>query len=607
MSAKLEVCLPKLSRRRLQRVVITGCVLLIIIYFIVLPGVSHDDTVSVSEQQQADNVEPSNKIYRASESNVFDQTNTTNGMQETHVENAELKYMTLKDRTINYVDYAERDLHSGYIPTTVHYMWCGFNCIQFRDYMSMVSVLNQLRPDQVVIHYQNYPLTDETFYNQWLDDLIHQYPFLLLEPMSDSQAEYCSEMPERKIQIIMETLTAYGGFYINHNTWMLNYNHEHRLLDFEYAIESGTTNGFISLRKGLYQNGDTIKYLITKPSLKYQISSCGHVNHLFLSDHKPVCVVLSDMKYEDDFYPKDIWELDDAFGRAARELFYGTSKILKPQPSYETMVPNIGHMIWLGGGEIDFLFYLSVLSVLYVLEVDTLYIHGNLEPVGKYWQQVKRKARVQYIERSLPIKVYQGEIDNQFYSLMSDVIRADIMVHYGGIYTDTDAIWVKTLSNEERGYEAVASFDWVDWAYPFPDEVNMGISYGKRGAPFWQLFQDSMRTLHNEIPGFTGVHMPYKLLEKHPDLLRIDPHLSVICYEQRCHPTWVKDYHNVTIDHITDNSITNWREDVHAFHWTFPNPPEFTDINTLVDSNSMFGEIGKFVLEKAGLLRLKKT
>ena len=164
---------------------------------------------------------------------------------------------------------------------------------------------------------------------------------------------------------------------INHNTWMLNYNHDHRLLDFEYAIESGTTDGFISLHKGLYQNGDTIKDLITKPFLKYQISSCGHVNHLFLSDHKPVCVVLSDMKYEDDFYPKDIWELDDAFGRAAREVFYGTSNILKHQPSYEVLVPNMGHMIWLGGGEMDFLFYLSVLSVIYVLEVDTLYIHGT--------------------------------------------------------------------------------------------------------------------------------------------------------------------------------------------------------------------------------------
>lgn len=57
---------------------------------------------------------------------------------------------------------------------------------------------------------------------------------------------------------------------------------------------------------------------------------------------------------------------------------------------------------------------------------------------------------------------------------MSDLIRVDIMVKYGGIYGDTDAIWVQPLSHEERGYDAVASFDWVDWSYPFPDSVNFG-------------------------------------------------------------------------------------------------------------------------------------
>lgn len=41
------------------------------------------------------------------------------------------------------------------------------------------------------------------------------------------------------------------------------------------------------------------------------------------------------------------------------------------------------------------------------------------------------------------------------------------MIKYGGIYTDTDAIWVKPLSKAERGYDAVASYDWIDWSWPF--------------------------------------------------------------------------------------------------------------------------------------------
>jgi hypothetical protein len=124
-------------------------------------------------------------------------------------------------------------------------------------------------------------------------------------------------------------------------------------------------------------------------------------------------------------------------------------------------------------------------------------------------------------------QVYQGNIPPWWAALQSDIIRVDLMIKYGGIYTDTDAIWVRGLTDEERGYDAVASYDWVDWSWPFPDSVNFGISYGKRTAPFWRIFRDSMRRLRNDIHGFTGVMMPYKLLEKYPHLLHIDRRLQV--------------------------------------------------------------------------------
>ena len=131
---------------------------------------------------------------------------------------------------------------------------------------------------------------------------------------------------------------------------------------------------------------------------------------------------------------------------------------------------------------------------------------------------------------------------------------------------------------------------------------SLGVSYGKRNAPFWRYFRESMRTLHNDLHGFTGVAMPYKLLEKHPNLLRIDKRLGVICYYSKCHPLWVDNYHNGTNNHVTSNSIKNWREDVHAFHWTHPDPDELMNRTTLMKSEGIFAEIGKFVLKEAGLL-----
>ena len=259
-------------------------------------------------------------------------------------------------------------------------------------------------------------------------------------------------------------------------------------------------------------------------------------------------------------------------------------------------------MIWIGGRDMDFVFYLSALSMLYVMEVDRLYIHGDEEPGGNYWQTLRANHNVTFVNKPQPYQIYQGPIEPKYKALMSDLLRVDIMIRYGGIYSDTDAVWVKKLTNEQRAYGAVASFDWVDWSYPFPDTVNFGLSYGKKDAPFWRIFRDSMRILHNDLHGFSGVMMPYKLLELYPHLLKIDRHLAVICYHSRCHPTWVKDYHNQENDHVVTNSIPNWREDVHAFHWTHPNPDEFLDQETLMNSSGIFAELGQNVLKKAGII-----
>ena len=196
--------------------------------------------------------------------------------------------------------------------------------------------------------------------------------------------------------------------------------------------------------------------------------------------------------------------------------------------------------------------------------------------------------------------VYQSPVEPWYRALMSDIIRVDLMIKYGGIYCDTDAIWVKPLTNEDRAYDATATYDWIDWSYPYPDSVNFGISYGKRNAPFWRIFRETMRGLHNTTPGFTGVMNPYKVLERRPDLLRIDKRLAVICYQMKCHPLWVPDYHNETNNHVTTNSISDWHNDVNAFHWTHPNPPEYESRERLLNSTGLFSEIGKYVLEKAG-------
>lgn len=79
--------------------------------------------------------------------------------------------------------------------------------------------------------------------------------------------------------------------------------------------------------------------------------------------------------------------------------------------------------------------------------------------------------------------------------------------------------------------------------------------------------------------------------------------MQVTCFEYKCHPTWWPNYHNEQIHHLNSPSISNWRTDAYAFHWTLPTPPELMSEQALLASNTMFAEIGKHVLRMANRLQ----
>jgi len=102
------------------------------------------------------------------------------------------------------------------------------------------------------------------------------------------------------------------------------------------------------------------------------------------------------------------------------------------------------------------------------------------------------------------------------------------MIRYGGIYVDTDAIFVRPVPRWLRGYDAVASKDIRSSAYePFPDIYNFGVCLGKRNAEFWRRFQREMKDFVNNDWTWNGLRIPYKIKERHPRLLLVDDHLQV--------------------------------------------------------------------------------
>jgi hypothetical protein len=107
------------------------------------------------------------------------------------------------------------------------------------------------------------------------------------------------------------------------------------------------------------------------------------------------------------------------------------------------MVPNILHYVHLseGGREWKFHHYLSVKSAYIRSGVEKIFIWIDKEPVGEWWE--KTKNLVETVKILPPTEIFGIPITQQAHK--SDVLRLQILIEYGGIYVDTDTIFVKSF------------------------------------------------------------------------------------------------------------------------------------------------------------------
>ena len=107
------------------------------------------------------------------------------------------------------------------------------------------------------------------------------------------------------------------------------------------------------------------------------------------------------------------------------------------------MIPNKLHYIHLskGGREWKLHHYLSVKSAYTRSEVDKIYIWVDNEPKGEWWEKTKKLIQLEYIQP--PSEIFGKPITQLAHK--SDVLRLQILLEYGGIYVDTDTIFVKSF------------------------------------------------------------------------------------------------------------------------------------------------------------------
>lgn len=107
------------------------------------------------------------------------------------------------------------------------------------------------------------------------------------------------------------------------------------------------------------------------------------------------------------------------------------------------MIPNILHYVQLtnGGREWKLHHYLSVKSAAVRSGVDKIFIWLDEEPSSQWWELTKPLVDIVKIEP--PTEIFGKPITHPAHK--SDVIRLQVLIENGGIYADTDTIFVKSF------------------------------------------------------------------------------------------------------------------------------------------------------------------
>jgi len=300
--------------------------------------------------------------------------------------------------------------HLGPTPTSeltvngqsaVFYVWCGSSPrpFEFRNYLSVQSAVRILRPDNVWFYYESEPQIDKNLYNTWWQELIDDVPFFYRRRLKNVGGQLprvaCDGPGRPSVDFVYALVSSRGGIFVDESTVLVA-----RPRDDGVTAPLDIRNKS-DVRLRLLKADRRTAYPVTSfnsspgrspPAVR--VFKCPFDSEL-TDANSALCIHVAR-----SLYPKDIWTLDSDIGRILRYEFYGRQEVIKPVPSFDRLAPNISHMIWIGGGQMNFMFFVSVLSLLHVAKVDVVYMHGDKPPTGKYWELlVSTGQNVEFVRR----------------------------------------------------------------------------------------------------------------------------------------------------------------------------------------------------------------
>ncbi|XP_059173529.1 uncharacterized protein LOC131954055 [Physella acuta] len=437
----------------------------------------------------------------------------------------------VEQQTINNSSYdatalAQHDYHNsallpGIPSLTVHYLWCVDSHFEISHYISVLSVIHQLRPDKIVIHYRMKPRSDPQGYWRWLEDLQRNVAMLSLRPLKNSR--HCShDLSAGVIKDDFDFVDPYGVFILG-DIAVTNLTRLDVIEIVTLSFQETTTshiNGKPSLSEEqlsmsqVFLVADTDPYHVSQGPGR-RVITCPATTHI--NSYKASSVHCLSMN--SFINPEFLFKQDTVFHRFSRLMMYGSPSPINIQTSNTAQIPNIVHIILMNGkGDISPLLYASIKSAYVVGKADLVLVHGSVPPSGDLWEKLHShdELNVHYIPASF--EQYSSKHAAMIYGLYA-------LLQYGGIMHFGDVIFISPIPAHVRQYPAIATLHYSQYRLRHRS-TNTAILAAAKGSDFVESMLGMLKHGEGTWPDLRADDVATHVGEMKPQSLLLDSKLT---------------------------------------------------------------------------------
>ncbi|KAK7488448.1 hypothetical protein BaRGS_00020233 [Batillaria attramentaria] len=327
-----------------------------------------------------------------------------------------------------YNDLSNNTIHTTLIrqnsPLTVHYMWCRKSHFEYKHYVSVMSVAKVLRPDQIVFHYLEMPLSDKKGYFTWFEDLQQEIAMLSLKPIH--RLRYCghdfpatvskdSDFPNPNGVFMTDDVAVTGLSRELFHSILLDSCSQHHACDKQVAEKFQ-----------LFLVPESEPYSLAQEEGR-AVLQCPIIS-VFNQANFTKCVQLNQR-----LFPADIWFRNAKFDVFVRKITYNSHVPLLPVKSTGESIPRVAHILRFDGDDtLEPLCYSSIKSVFVIGQMKHVFLHGHARATGPLWDKLIQEHAVTYV----PVHVLDASS-----SVHKQLLYGlHILLQYGGMLAACDVI-----------------------------------------------------------------------------------------------------------------------------------------------------------------------